>query len=158
MVAETVYYSRAGYEKMKKELEYLQEVKKPEISKRIAIARDHGDLSENFEYTAAKEALTQVMIRIRDISVKLSNAQILEDTDIDPDKVYIGATVEVLDTEASEEEKYTLVSVDEVDPLEGKISVDSPIAKGLLGHAVGDIVEIEVPAGKLVYKIIKISR
>ncbi len=154
----TIYLSRNGYEKLKKDLEYLRTVKKPEISKRIEIARGHGDLKENFEYTAAKEALTQVMIKIRDIAIKLSNAEILEDSNIASDKVYVGATVEVLDMDDNEEDQYTLVAVDEVDPLEGKISIDSPIAKGLLGHKIGDIVDIKIPAGIVKYKILKISR
>ncbi|MFH1416037.1 MAG: transcription elongation factor GreA [Elusimicrobiota bacterium] len=152
------YMSREGYEKLKKELEYLQTEKKPAISARIGVAREHGDLKENFEYTAAKEALTQVMIRIRDITMKLSTAELIEDADIASDKVYIGATVLVTDEDTGEEEKYQLVCEDEVDALEGKISVESPIAKGLLGHKEGDIVEIQVPAGILKYKITDISR
>lgn len=158
MGSKTVYLSKEGYEKLKKELKYLQSEKKPEISKRIGVARDFGDLSENFEYTSAKEALNQVMIKIRDISIKLSNAEIIEDTDIASDKVYIGATVELIDQDTKDEDKYTLVSVDEVDSLEGKISIDSPIAKGLLGHKIGDVVEIEIPTGKICYKIKKITR
>ncbi|MFC2061507.1 transcription elongation factor GreA [Elusimicrobiota bacterium] len=152
------YLSRAGYKKLTEELEYLQSVKKPEISARIKTAREHGDLKENFEYHSAKEALTQVMLKIRDISIKLSSAEIIEDTDIASDKVYIGATVEVEDENSGDEDTYTLVSVDEVDPMEGKISINSPIAKGMLGHKVGDVVEIEVPAGILKYKIKKITR
>ena len=153
-----VYLSREGYNKLKEELKYLQDVKKPEISKRIGVAREYGDLSENFEYTAAKEALNQVMIKIRDISVKLSNAEILDEAGISADKVYIGATVELLDENTREQEKYTLVCTDEVNALEGKISIDSPIAKGLLGHKIGDKVEISIPSGKIAFKITGISR
>ena len=150
-----LYLSKDGYEKLKKELEYL---KKPEVSARIKIAREHGDLRENSEYDTAKEVLTQVMIRIRDISMKLSNAELIEDADIDPDKAYIGATVYLKDIDSDEDIKYMLVCADEADPMEDKISVDSPIGQGLLGHKAGDTVEIIVPRGTLKYKITKIGR
>ncbi|MBN2407907.1 MAG: transcription elongation factor GreA [Elusimicrobia bacterium] len=152
------YLSKEGYKKLKEELKYLKEVKKPEISKRIGVAREHGDLRENAEYDTAKEALAQVMIKIRDISMKLSTAEIIENTDIASDKVYIGASVHLVDQKSKEELKYILVSPDEVDVLEDKISVDSPIAKGLLGHKVGDTVEIRIPAGTVKYRITKIER
>lgn len=152
------YLKKEGYLKLKKELKYLQEVKKPEISKRLGVAADFGDLSENAEYDTAKEALTQVMIKIRNISMKLSNAEIIDDLDIASDKVYIGATVTLEDQNTKEEIKYSIVSSDEVDPFEDKISVDSPVAKGLLGHKVGEIVEIKIPAGIVKYKITDIKR
>jgi len=152
------YLSREGYEKLKKELEYLQKVKKPEISKRLGVAADHGDLSENFEYDSAKEALTQVMLKIRNITEKLATAEIIDDANIASDKVYIGATVKLEDINSSSEIKYIIVGADEANPMEDKISVDSPIAKGLLGHKVGDEVEIKIPRGIVKYKITNISR
>lgn len=158
MGRKVTYLSKKGYEKLKEELEYIQTVKKPGISKRLGVARAHGDLSENAEYDAAKEALSHVMIRIRDLTIKLSTAEIIDGKNISSDKVYIGATVTLVDQNTDEELKYILVGTDEVDPMEDKISIDSPIAKGLLGHKVGDVVDIKIPAGIVKYKISKITR
>jgi transcription elongation factor GreA len=152
------YLTKEGYKKLKEELEYLQTVKKPEISRRVGVARDHGDLKENFEYHSAKEALTQTMMRIRDIGLKLSSAQIIDDEDIPADKALLGTTVKILDLDEDEEEKYMLVCTEEADPMEDKISIDSPIGKGLFGHKEGDVVEIQVPAGTVKYKILEITR
>ena len=158
MERKVTYISKKGYEKLKEELEYLKSVKKPEISKRLGIAADHGDLSENAEYDAAKEELAQVMIKIRGLTTKLSTAEIIEDIGISADKVYVGAKVELVNLNTNAKIEYILTGADEVDPLEGKISVDSPIARGLLGHKVGDTVQITIPAGTVNYKILKISR
>ncbi len=155
---DTTYLTRKKYEELKKELKYLREVKKPEISERIGTAAGHGDLSENFEYDAAKEVLQQTMIRIKDITNKLSSARIFDEEDIDPGKVYIGATVKLLNLDLQEEETFTIVGADEADPFEDKISVNSPIASGLLGKEPGDNAVIETPAGKVKFKIIKITR
>ena len=153
-----IYLTREGHKKLQEKLIHLREVKKPEISKRLGIAADHGDLKENFEYHAAKEALTQVMMKIRDITIKLSNAEIIEETDIDSDKVYVGATVHIVDLETGEKEKYIIVSSEEADPMENRISLDSPIARGMLGHMVGDVIEITIPVGTVKYKILEITR
>ncbi len=158
MTEKVTYLTRKKYEELKDELKYLREVKKPEISKRIGVAADHGDLSENFEYDAAKEMLQQTMIRIKDISNKLTSARIFDEEDIDPDKVYIGATVKLQDLDLEEEETFTIVGADEADPMEGRISVESPIADGLLGKKAGDFASIKTPSGTVKYKIIKISR
>lgn len=158
MAEKQVFMSRDSYEKLSKELEQLKEGRKPELSKEIGIAREHGDLKENAEYHAAKEALAHVMKRIHDIENKLSNAVFIEDQNIASDKVYIGATVSLKDMETGREFQYTLVGADEMDIAQGKISVDSPIAQGLLEHKVGDIAEIKVAAGVFKYKILKITR
>ncbi len=152
------YLTRKKYEELKEELKYLQEVKKPEISERIGTAAGHGDLSENFEYDAAKEMLQQTMIRIKDITNKLSSARIFDEEEIDPGKVYIGATVKLLNLDTEEKETFTIVGADEADPFEDKISVDSPIAAGLLGKEPGDTSDIETPAGKVRFKILEITR
>ena len=158
MPRDITYLSKEGYEKLQKELEYLKEVKKPEISERLNVAASHGDLSENFEYDSAKEALTQVMLKIRDLSNKLATAEIINEDEIDSGKVYIGASVKLLDLETREEITYKIVGSYEADPLEDKISVDSPIARGLLGKSPGDTVEITVPRGTIKYQVLDIKR
>ncbi|MCD6115724.1 transcription elongation factor GreA [bacterium] len=157
-MAQISYLSKEGYDKIQKEIEYLIKVKRKEITKTIAHAREFGDIKENAEYNAAKEAQAMNEIRISELRDKLATARIIDDLDIPSDKVYIGATVILLDQDSGEEIKYTLVPESEADILEDKISVSSPIGKGLLGHAENEVVEIEIPAGKIVYKIIKITR
>jgi len=155
---QTVYISKEGYEKLKKELDYLLKVKRKELVEAIQQAREFGDLKENAEYKAAKEAQSLNEIKIKELSTRLSAATILEDIDIPADKVYIGATAHLHDLDRDEEIIYTLVSESEADILENKISVGSPIGRGLLGKKVEDEVEIQVPAGILRYKILKITR
>ncbi|RKY77228.1 transcription elongation factor GreA [candidate division KSB1 bacterium] len=157
-MAQGSYLSKKGYEKLQKELEYLINVKRKEIAEAISHARDFGDLRENAEYNAAKEAQAMNEIKIKELKEKLTTATIIDDIDIPDDKVYIGATVFLSDQNSGEEIKYTLVPESEADILEDKISVSSPIGKGLLGHTEGEVVEINVPAGKITYKIIKITR
>ena len=153
-----IHLSPEGYEKLRKELESLKTVKRRELSKAIGEARAHGDISENAEYDAAKDAQGLNEKRIAELEEKLSNAQILDDTDMPKDQALIGATVELKDLDSGEELRYTMVSELEADFSQGKISVTSPIGEGLLGHKVNETVEIEVPAGILKYKIVKISR
>ncbi len=157
-MSKKTYLTKKGYEKLKKELDYLKRVKKPEISKRIGTAADHGDLSENFEYDSAKEALTQVMMRIRDISYKLSTAELIDNGNISSDKVYAGASVKLKDMKTGEEITYTITGADEADPMENKISVESPVSQGLIGKSAGETAEIKVPRGTMKYKILEISR
>ena len=153
-----VYLSKAGYEKLEKELKYLRDVKRPEISKQIGEARAHGDLKENSEYHAAREAQGMTEARITELASKLANAKIIDNADIPKDAVYIGATVKLFDVDMENEIVYTLVSEDEADFSQGKIAVTSPIGKGLLGHKIGDVVKIQVPARTIQYKILQISR
>ncbi len=152
------YLTREGCLKLSEKLDYLKSVKRREIAKAIEEARGHGDLSENAEYDAAKEELTRNERNIADLQDKLSGCRIIDDEDIPRDKVYIGATVKLHDLVDNEEVDYLLVSEAEADFKSGKISITSPIGRGLLGHKEGETVEITTPAGVLRYKIIRIMR
>lgn len=154
----TIYLSFEGYEKLRKELEFLKTAKRRELSKAIGEARSHGDISENAEYDAAKEAQALNEKKISELEEKLSNAQILDDTNMPKDEALIGATVRLKDLISGEVLQYTLVSEIEADFSQGKISVTSPVGESLLGHKEKETVEIKVPAGILKYKILKISR
>ena len=147
-----------GYEKLRKELEYLKTVKRRELSKAIGEARAHGDISENAEYDAAKEAQGMNEKKISELDGKLASAQILDSAAMSSDEVLIGATVKLKDMDSNEEIQYTLVAEEEADFNANKISVQSPVGTGLLNHKKGDLVEIQVPRGILKYKILKISR
>ena len=157
MAKENVFMSRGGYEKLRNELKELKR-KRPELSREIGVAREFGDLSENAEYTAAKEALAHLQKRIFDLETKLRNARMIEDEKLPSDTVYIGATVGLRNIRTNEDLEWVLVSADEADITEGRISIESPIAQGLLGHKVGDVVKVTVPAGVMEYKITRISR
>ena len=154
---ENIYLTQEGYNKLVEELDYLKTVKRRELSKAIGEARSHGDISENAEYDAAKDAQGLNEKKIAELEEKLSRAQILDDN-IPTDQVLIGATVKLQDLDTQEEVEYTLVSELEADYAQEKISVNSPVSNGLLGHKENDVVEIQIPAGILRYKIIKISR
>lgn len=152
------YLSHEGYEKLRKKLEYLKTVKRRELSKAIGTARAHGDISENAEYDAAKEAQGLNEKRIAELEIKLSKSQILDDSKMAKDEALIGATVKLKDLDSGEELEYKLVAELEADYAENKISVTSPVGKGLLGHKVKETVQIQVPAGILKYKILNITR
>lgn len=153
-----IYLSRVGYEKLRQELEYLKTTKRREISKAIGEARLQGDLSENAEYDAAKEAQGYCEAHISELEGKLSDVRIIEDMDIPADKVYIGAIVSLKDLDSGEAIQYTMVSPEEADYETNKLSILSPIGKGLMGKAQGEEVEVQVPAGTLKYKVEKIER
>jgi len=153
-----IYLTRNGYEKLRKELEFLKTVKRREFSKAIGEARAHGDISENAEYDAAKESQGLNEKKIAELEAKLTRAQIIDDQDIPKDEVLIGATVKLKDIKSGEELEYTLVAEEEADYSQGKISVSSPVGSALLNHKEDQTVEIRVPAGVLKYKILKISR
>ncbi|MDD5252578.1 MAG: transcription elongation factor GreA [Candidatus Omnitrophota bacterium] len=152
-----IYLTQEGYEKLVSELEYLKTVKRRALSKAVGEARAHGDISENAEYDAAKDAQGHNEKNISELEEKLSRVRIL-DKDIPHDQVLIGAKVKLMDMDTEEEMEYTLVSELEADYNQNKISVTSPVGEGLLGHKEGEVAEIKVPAGLLKYKIIKISR
>ncbi len=152
-----IYLTQEGYEKLSGELEHLKTVKRRQLSKAVGEARAHGDISENAEYDAAKDAQAHNEKRIRELEDKLSRVRIL-DKNIPRDQVLIGATVKLKDMDTEEDLEYTLVSELESDFSQGKISVTSPVGSGLLGHKENEIVEIKIPAGILKYKIIRISR
>ena len=152
-----IYLTQEGYEKLVSELEHLKTVKRRLLSKAVGEARAHGDISENAEYDAAKDAQGHNEKEISELEEKLSRARIL-DKDIPGDQVLIGAKVKLIDMDTEEEMEYALVSELEADYNQNKISVTSPVGEALLGHKENEIVEIKVPAGLLKYKIIKISR
>ena len=158
MSIQKTYLTKEGYEKLRKKLEYLKTVRRRELSKEIGIARKHGDLKENSEYDAAKNAQGLNEAKIFELESKLSNGRIIDYEDIPTDKVLIGAIVKLKDLDSGEKIQYTLVSELEADFSEGKISVSSPVAQSLLGHKENETVEIKIPAGILRYKILKISR
>ena len=158
MSMQRIYLTRKGYEELCEKLEFLKTVRRREISKEIGKAIAQGDISENAEYDAAKEAQALNEERVAELEDKLSRAQIIDDEDIPKDKAYIGATLTLKDLNSGEEIKYTLLSELEADYEQGKISVISPVGKALLGHKENDIVEVRIPAGTLKYKILKISR
>jgi transcription elongation factor GreA len=153
-----VYLTKKGYEKLSEELEYLKNVRRREISKAIGTAREHGDLSENAEYDAAKDAQGYNEKKISELEAKLSQVRIIEDQDIPHGEVLIGATVKLKDLDNGEELEYTLVSEEESDYEQNKIAITSPVGLGLLSHKENEEVDIKVPAGILRYKILKISR
>jgi len=153
-----IHLTEKGYKKLSKELLHLKTVKRRQISEEIGKARSHGDISENAEYDAAKDAQGFNEKRISEIEDKLSRAQIIDEMLMASDEALIGATVKIRDLDSDDEEVYTLVSETEADSGQARISVTSPVGKALLGHKVGDSVNIDVPAGTLKYKILEITR
>ncbi|MCX5699492.1 MAG: transcription elongation factor GreA [Candidatus Omnitrophica bacterium] len=156
-MSEDIYLTQEGYEKLVNELEHLKTVKRRVLSKAIGEARAHGDISENAEYDAARDAQAHNEKQIVQLEDKLARVRIL-DKNIPKDEVLIGAKVKLMDMDTQEELEYTLVSELEADYNQGKISVSSPVGEGLLGHKENEIVQINIPAGSIKYKIIKISR
>ena len=152
------YLSREGYDKLKNELRDLVTRGRKEIAQQIDEARSHGDLSENAEYDAAKEAQAKMESRISELEGIMANSRVLDDKNIDDSKVYILSTVTILNKKTGKEMQYTLVSKDEADFEKGKISLDSPIGKALMGKAVGETVNVKVPAGNLELEIKNIER
>ena len=152
------YLSREAYERLKEELKKLKYVKRRQISKDLEHARSLGDLKENAEYHAAKEAQGLNEKKIYEIEVKLSTVEFIDNLDISKDEIRIGAKVKLLDLNDKQESEYRLVGADESNPSEGFISVDSPIGRALLGHKRDDELDIKVPVGILRYRVIDISR
>ena len=157
-MGEIKYYSKEGLQKLKDELEYLTKVERPKISQQIAEARDKGDLSENAEYDAAKEAQGLCELKISKLQMELANALILDESKMDTSKVLLLSTVTIKNLKNGAKMKYTLVPENEANLKEGKISISSPIAKGLLGKEVGDKVDVTVPAGVIPFEITEITR
>ncbi len=153
-----IYMSKEGYEKLQDQINFLKSTRRKEIQVQLQEARAHGDLGENAEYEAAKEAQAFNEIRIAEFESKLASARVMTDLNIPEGKALLGTTVFIRDCKTDEEIQYKLVSELEADFAEDKISVSSPVGKGLLGHVEGDIVEIKVPSGVLKYEIKKIKR
>ena len=156
-MAQASYMTEEGLAKLKKELEELTTAERPAISQQIAEARDKGDLSENAEYDAAKEAQGLLEMRIARMEDMVAKARIIDESKIDTSHVQILNKVKIKNIKNSQQVEYTLVSESEADIKSGKISVATPIAKGLLGKEVGDVVEIKFPSGVMSFEIIKIS-
>ncbi len=152
-----IILSREGYDKMAEELQYLKTTKRKEVTEELAVARAHGDLRENAQYDAAKEAKAHLETRIAQLEDKLSRAQILDVSQVPKDKVFLGATVEVHNLKVKETFIYKLVAEDEADFDLGRIAVSSPIGKGILGKSLHEEFEIRVPAGVIKMKILKIT-
>jgi transcription elongation factor GreA len=152
------YFTPEGLQRLKDEIHQLESVERPKISAQIAEARDKGDLSENAEYDAAKEAQGLMEAKLAKLKNTLANARLVDDSKIDNSKVYILSTVKIRNTKNNAEVSYTLVAENEANLAEKKISVDSPIGKGLLGKAVGDIAEVQVPAGIIPFEVLEITR
>ncbi len=157
-MAEVAYYTKEGLEKLKEELQFLKTEGRASIAKQIAEARDKGDLSENAEYDAAKEAQGLHEAKISKLGEVMANARLLDESKMDITKVLALSIVKIKNLKNGATMQYQLVSETEADFKAGKISVSSPIAKGLLGKKVGDKTEITVPAGKIEFEIMEISR
>ncbi|MFP4013040.1 MAG: transcription elongation factor GreA [Chitinispirillaceae bacterium] len=155
---EKVYLTKNGYEKLVSDLEYLQTTRRKEIAQQLDQARSHGDLRENAEYEAAKHALQLNETRIKEIQEKITSAQIVSTENISTDKVIIGTKVTLWDFAFEEEIEYEITGSEESDPASGKISINSPVATALLGHKVGEQVEVQAPRGTMKFEIKKISR
>ena len=157
-MSELDYYTQEGYDKLKAELKHMKTVLRPSLSEQIGEAIDKGDLSENAEYDAAKEAQGLLEAKINKLENIVSNARVLDDSDLDTSKALILSNVKIKNVSNGMELIYTLVAENEADLKAKKISVDSPIGKGLLGKTVGDIADIQVPNGIMQFEILEITR
>ncbi|UTW64595.1 transcription elongation factor GreA [bacterium SCSIO 12741] len=157
-MSKITYYTEEGLQKLKDELHQLKTYERPKISQQIADARDKGDLSENAEYDAAKEAQGLLELKISQMEELLGNARIVDESQMDTSKAYILSTVKIKNQANNMELTYKLVAENEQDLRAGKISVESPIGKGLLGKEVGDIAEVKTPGGMLKFELLDISR
>ena len=157
MAKETIYLTAEGYNKLKAELDHMRSVERPNISAAIAEARDKGDLSDNAEYDAAREAQGLLEMRIAQMENTLANARVIDETKIDKSKVQILSKVTLLNHNVNREVVYTIVAEHEANLREGKLAIGTPIAKALLGKKKGDVVEVTVPAGIIKFEILDIS-
>lgn len=157
-MSDVSYYTKEGLKKLKDELNHLKDVERPKASNAIAEARDKGDLSENAEYDAAKEAQGMLEMKISKMEDFMANARLIDESQLDLSKVLVLSKVKIKNLNNQMEMNYTLVAESEADLKSGKISVNSPIGKGLLGKKVGEIAEVSVPNGNLKFEIISINR
>ncbi|PSQ70967.1 MAG: transcription elongation factor GreA [Bacteroidetes bacterium QS_7_67_15] len=155
---QTVYLTEEGLQELEEELHHLKHTERPRVSEEIAEARAKGDLSENAEYDAAKEEQGKLEARINKLEDTLARARVVDESEVDRSKAYILSNVRVKNLSSDTEHTYTLVSEQEADLSEGKISVNSPVGEGLLGSAEGDEVEVDVPAGTVTFKVLEITR
>ena len=152
------YYTAEGLKKLREELNYLKDVERPRASQAIGEARDKGAVSENAEYDAAKEAQGMLEMKISKMEETLANARVIDESQLDVSKVLVLSKVRIKNLANNMEMNYTLVAESEADLKYGKISVSSPIGKGLLGKEVGDVAEVSVPSGKIKFEILSIDR
>lgn len=157
-MSKVVYLTEEGLQKLRTELDHLRLVERPAISQMIAEARDKGDLSENAEYDAAKEAQGMLEMKIAKLEDTIANARIIDESKIDITKVQILNKVKIKNTTTNSTMEYTLVAETEANIREGRLSVHTPIAKALLGKKVGDVVDVQIPSGTVRFEIIEISR
>lgn len=157
-MSKTYKFTEEGLKKLEAELEDLKTNGRRDIAERIKIARGYGDLSENSEYDDAKNEQAKIEARIVELEAMLKNYEIITDDEISGDKVVIGVTVTILDTAANEQFTYAIVGSAEADPLNGKISDESPVGKALIGHKATETVEVDLPDGKAAYKIVSIEK
>lgn len=151
------YMSEDGYKKILEEINYLESVERPKVSAQIAEARDKGDLSENAEYDAAKEAQGMLEMRIAKLKDQVANARIIDETKLQSETIQIMSKVLLKNKKTNQEMNYTIVAESEANLREGKISIKTPIAKALLGKKVGEVVDVKVPAGIMSFEILDIS-
>ena len=152
------YVTEEGLKKLKEELDHLEKVERPSISRQIAEARDKGDLSENAEYDAAKEAQGMLELKISKLRETLANSRLMDESMVDTSQVQILCNVTIKNVKNGSTMKYTIVSESEADLKKGKISVNTPIAKGLLGKKIGDVVQVKVPSGEMELEVVDITR
>ncbi len=157
-MAKYSYYTEEGLEKLQNELKELTTKGRSEMAKTIAEARDKGDLSENAEYDAAKDAQGLLELKISELKNKVASARIIDESNIDPDRVSILSTVKIKNKKNGMEVTYSLVPEEEASISEGRISIESPIAQGLLGKRAGQLALVKVPAGELEFEVIEVSR
>lgn len=157
MAKEIIYLTAEGYKKLKDELDHMRSVERPAMSAAIAEARDKGDLSENAEYDAAKEAQGMLEMKIAQLKEIVASARIIDESKLGTSEVQLLNKVRIRNLDRNTELEYTIVADSEADMKAKKIAISTPIANGLLGHKVGDVVEIQVPAGKVRFEILEIS-
>ena len=151
------YMTKEGYDRKMEELNYLETIKRPEISRAIAEARDKGDLSENAEYDAAKEAQGLLEMKIAQLKELVANARIIDESKLTTDEIQLLSRVRMRNVDTGSEMEYTIVADSEADTRAKKIAISTPIARGLLGHKLGDVVDITVPAGVMRFEILEIG-
>ncbi|MDO5713063.1 MAG: transcription elongation factor GreA [Tissierellia bacterium] len=157
MVDKDIFFTPEGLKKIEDEIEFLKTVRRKEVAERIKVALGYGDLSENSEYDEAKNEQAQVEERIAKLENMVRNAYVIDEDELNKEVVNIGSTVKVKEIDSGETDEYNIVGSAEADPLEGKISNESPVGNALLGKKVGDIAEVEVPIGMLRYEVLEIS-
>lgn len=158
MAEKKIVLTYEGLQSLENELQELKTIRRKEVAEKIKEARGQGDLSENAEYDAAKEEQAEIETRIVELEKILRNAQVIDEDEVNVDVINLGCRVKIYDMEFDEELDYAIVGSTEADPSEGKISNESPVGAALIGHKVGDVVEVEVPEGKLEFKILEIYR